>query len=76
MRFGESALQICNIVVKDVKDSKRNDTIIHAKKSHSSPGSIISLNELNCLSVSKGYWPINYENTSSFNLPAEMKLVF
>lgn len=29
MRFGESALQTCNIIVKDVKDSKRNDTVIH-----------------------------------------------
>lgn len=28
-RFGESPLQTCNIIVKDVKDSKRNDTVIH-----------------------------------------------
>lgn len=59
MRFGESALQNCNIIVKDVKDSKRNDTIIHSKKSENKPG-LLSLNELNCLVVSKGYWPINY----------------
>ena len=25
MRFGEAALQTCNIIVKDVKDSKRLD---------------------------------------------------
>jgi anaphase-promoting complex subunit 2 len=29
MRFGESPLQVCNIIVKDVKDSKRNDNVIH-----------------------------------------------
>lgn len=25
LRFGESALQTCNIIIKDVKDSKKND---------------------------------------------------
>ncbi len=29
MRFGESALQTCNIILKDVKDSKKIDTIVH-----------------------------------------------
>lgn len=29
LRFGESALQTCNIIVKDVKDSKRTDNLIH-----------------------------------------------
>lgn len=43
MRFGESALQNCNIIVKDVKDSKRNDTIIHSKKSEYKPA-LLSLN--------------------------------
>ena len=76
MRFGESALQVCNIILKDVNDSRRNDGVVHNKKAPINPKSPISLNELNCLSVSKGYWPINYENTSSFNLPASMKLVF
>ena len=28
-RFGDSALQTCNIIVKDVKDSKRNDGVVH-----------------------------------------------
>lgn len=29
MRFGENALQNCNVIVKDVRDSKKNDTVIH-----------------------------------------------
>lgn len=29
MRFGENALQSCNVIVKDVKDSKKNDNVIH-----------------------------------------------
>lgn len=60
MRFGESALQTCNIIIKDVQDSRRNDGVIHSRKSMNNPRAPFSLNELNCLSVSKGYWPINY----------------
>lgn len=40
MRFGESALQVCDIIVKDVKDSKKNDAVIHQKKSQHRPGAI------------------------------------
>jgi hypothetical protein len=32
MRFGENALQMCNVIVKDVKDSKKNDNVIHKIK--------------------------------------------
>ena len=56
---------MCNVIVKDVKDSKKNDTVIHKEKfKPSSQG--FTLNQMNCLAVSKGYWPINYENTTSF----------
>lgn len=30
LRCGESNLQTCNIIVKDVKDSKRVDNLIHS----------------------------------------------
>ena len=40
MRFGESALQVCDIIVKDVKDSKKNDAVVHQKKSQYRPGAI------------------------------------
>jgi anaphase-promoting complex subunit 2 len=75
MRFGESALQVCNIIVKDVKDSRRNDTVIHQRPSNSRSASI-ALSELNCLSVSKGYWPINYENASTYQLPVDFRQIF
>jgi anaphase-promoting complex subunit 2 len=68
MRFGESALQTCNIIVKDVKDSKRNDGVIHNSRANFRTERL-ALKELNCLAVSKGYWPINYENSSSFQIP-------
>lgn len=44
IRFGESALQTCNIIIKDVQDSKRNDGIIHSKKTMHNHRSSISLN--------------------------------
>jgi anaphase-promoting complex subunit 2 len=44
MRFGESALQTCNIIIKDVQDSKRNDGVIHSKKGHHNHRAPISIN--------------------------------
>jgi anaphase-promoting complex subunit 2 len=34
------------------------------------------MEKMNCLAVSKGYWPINYENSTSFELPEPIKKVF
>jgi hypothetical protein len=65
MKFGENALQMCNVIVKDVKDSKKNDTVIHKEKIMKG-NSELSMEQMNCLAVSKGYWPINYEITTSF----------
>ncbi len=31
---------------------------------------------MNCLAVSKGYWPINYETASTFQIPNQFKSVF
>lgn len=68
------ALQTCNIIVKDVKDSKKNDKEIHNIKPKIINGPI-KLEQVNCLAVSKGYWPINYEASSSY-IPPGFKEVF
>ena len=34
------------------------------------PSGPISLSQVNCLAVSKGYWPINYEASSNYIPPA------
>ena len=35
------------------------------------------MDQMHCLAVSKGYWPINYDNTTnSFELPESIKPVF
>lgn len=75
MRFGESALQTCNIIVKDVKDSKRNDTVIHNTRLNFKTEEL-ALKEFNCLAVSKGYWPINYENANNFQIPKDLQNIF
>jgi anaphase-promoting complex subunit 2 len=74
LRFGESSLQTCNIIVKDVKDSKRTDNIIH-KGPVTIENPMLSPENLHCLVVSKGYWPINYESTS-YTIPPSLRLVF
>jgi anaphase-promoting complex subunit 2 len=74
LRFGESSLQTCNIIVKDVKDSKRTDNIIH-KEPVTIENPMLSPENLHCLVVSKGYWPINYESTS-YTIPPSLRLVF
>ena len=76
MRFGESTLQTCNIILKDVNDSKRQDTVVHNNAPPALPRAPLNLRELNTLAVSKGYWPINYDNPNSFQLPAPFKKVF
>jgi anaphase-promoting complex subunit 2 len=68
LRFGESALQTCNIIVKDVKDSKRTDNLIH-KEPVTVHSHLLNPENLHCLAVSKGYWPINYEVSSNYNIP-------
>ena len=75
IRFGEMALQTCNIIVKDVKDSKRLDKEIHANYQKRTSNCPISLPQMNCLAVSKGYWPINYEASNS-HVPEIFKEVF
>ena len=73
-RFGEQALQACNIIVKDFKDSKRTDNIIN-KAAHIIPACPIQPKDLHCTTVSKGYWPITYDN-QVFNLPKMFAPVF
>lgn len=73
-RFGEQALQACNIIVKDFKDSKRIDNIIN-KEAKILPHEVLEQKDLHTIIVSKGYWPINYEG-NPFNIPKFFKGTF
>ena len=75
-----SIYQTCNIIVKDVKDSKRIDNLIHGYKKSIIPEAeqknpLLSIDQLHCMSVSKGYWPINYE-VEGFPLPKYLQPLF
>lgn len=37
---------------------------------------LLNPENLHCLAVSKGYWPINYEASSNYNVPTSLKPVF
>ncbi|KAL4474722.1 hypothetical protein ABPG72_002315 [Tetrahymena utriculariae] len=80
LRCGDYSLQTCNIIVKDVKDSKRIDNLIHSYKKPINPEAslknpLLSIDQLHCMFVSKGYWPINYE-VEGFPLPSYLEPLF
>ena len=60
--------------MKDVKDSRKNDREIHSLPSKVRNSSL-SLQQVNCLAVSKGYWPINYEAANTY-IPSQFKDIF
>ncbi len=82
-RFGESYLQTCNIIVKDIKESKRVTNNIHSNfdkemmsdKTFLENPQLLTFEKLNGVYVSKGYWPIDYD-CQSFKLPREIDRVF
>ncbi|EGR31174.1 hypothetical protein IMG5_116450 [Ichthyophthirius multifiliis] len=80
LRCGDYSLQICNIIVKDVKDSKRIDNLIHSYRKPIQPeqklkNHLLSIDQLHCMFVSKGYWPINYE-IEGIPLPTYLEPLF
>lgn len=76
-KFGDNYLQNCQIIVKDIKDSKRINNNIHKTYDKEFNQEIESLmkkgqtaeieklflkfDKLNASFLSKGYWPINYD---------------
>ena len=81
LRFGENNLQSCNIIVKDVKESKRIDQNLHANFDNNiaykrGGQELLSFDKLHAMFASKGYWPINYECENTVKLPAGLSQVF
>ncbi|CAL1713211.1 unnamed protein product [Somion occarium] len=61
IRFGEAALQVCEVMLRDMTDSKRIDTHIQAQKN--SP--------LHATIISKHFWPPL--QSSKFSMPGQLK---
>ena len=80
VRFGENNLQNCNIIVKDVKESKRIDQNLHANFDMATrsryPTEAFGFEKLHAMFASKGYWPINYDCQETLKLPVVMQGVF
>jgi len=88
-RFGDNYLQNCQIILKDIKDSKRINNTIHKeynkefetmdietlKKKNVSDKPFLTFDKLNAIFLSKGYWPINYDY-ESFKMPPNLQVVF
>ncbi|KAI0074021.1 hypothetical protein K474DRAFT_1602300 [Panus rudis PR-1116 ss-1] len=63
IRFGESALQVCEVMLKDMTDSRRTDQHIQAQKSSALHATIIS----------KHFWPPL--QSSKFEMPGQLKQI-
>jgi len=89
-KFGDTYLQNCQIIVRDIKDSKRINNNIHRtydkdfKKMELesiNPAfkdvslDFLSFEKLNAVFLSKSYWPINYEY-ESFKIPTHLQQTF
>jgi len=84
LRFGENNLQNCNIIVKDVKESKRIDQNLHANFDNNPNktnlrfinNDSLSFEKLHTMFASKGYWPINYDSEQKLKLPVGFLNIF
>ena len=78
LRFGESLLQNCNIIVKDVRESRRINNNVHTTSQGSKTlmnRSFIPFEKLNTTFISKGYWPIDY-STETLKPPKLLQETF
>mmetsp|Transcript_14585 Transcript_14585/g.12387 ORF Transcript_14585/g.12387 Transcript_14585/m.12387 type:complete len:196 (+) Transcript_14585:581-1168(+) len=90
-KFGDNYLQNCQIIVKDIKDSKRINVNIHKSydkefqneienmmkkgQSHEIEKMFLKFDKLNSSFLSKGYWPINYDY-EPFKIPQHFQAIF
>lgn len=79
LRFGDSMMSVCDVMLKDVSDSKRIDAQVHEVKPEI-PGYVKADNILHCTIVSRLYWPqlSKYQTQSSegLKLPAALDGMF
>lgn len=57
LKFGETLLQGCDIIIKDVKDSIKINSAINEKMKKSSLNINNTEFEMNCLIINKNFWP-------------------
>ncbi|KZF24378.1 hypothetical protein L228DRAFT_95372 [Xylona heveae TC161] len=77
LRFGESSLQSCEVMLRDVLDSKRVDSAIRREQQLDQPGSDsegnVEVPEMHAKILSRLFWPALHEDT--FSVPNEIARV-
>ncbi len=71
LRFGEAALQACEVMLRDIQDSRRVDTVIH-KDQELNPGDG-SASQLHSRILSHLFWPSLHSET--FYIPPEISIL-
>lgn len=71
LRFDESLLHTCEVMLKDISDSKRINAHIHAETKENEDDNSF---KLSALILSNQFWPTF--KTDKFELPLEFKKVF
>ncbi|KAI3332299.1 Cullin family protein [Xylariaceae sp. AK1471] len=66
-RFGESSLQACDVMIKDIQDSRRLDSVIH-RGTLNQPETVSRFRNLHAKILSRLYWPEVGEE--EFELPS------
>jgi len=56
-RFGDAALTHCEVMLQDIKDSKRINSNVQQKEKDSQQGSEVTLSQMQPLVLSQHYWP-------------------
>ena len=80
IRFGETSLHNCEVMLKDLADSKRTNTNIKTRPTTGTPSardermsSLLSSTPVEATIVSSLFWPAFSSDTTEFKLPAEIQ---
>ena len=85
-KFGDNYLQNCQVIVRDIRDSKRINKNVHKthdnqlkkmelENANDMTLDFLTFNKLNAIFLSKSYWPINYDY-EAFKIPAHLQQTF
>ena len=74
-RFGDAALTHCEVMLQDIKDSKRINSNIQQKEKDADQTGPLSLGQMHPLVLSQHYWPsaLSKVDLPRFRLPAPLE---
>eukprot|EP00931_Biecheleriopsis_adriatica_P049898 TRINITY_DN28876_c0_g1_i1.p1 TRINITY_DN28876_c0_g1~~TRINITY_DN28876_c0_g1_i1.p1 ORF type:complete len:964 (+),score=238.11 TRINITY_DN28876_c0_g1_i1:36-2927(+) len=74
-RFGEAALAHCEVMLQDIKDSKRINVNLQQRQQQAAESDILSLSQMHALVLSQHYWPsaLSKADHPRFKLPQPLE---